>query len=32
VVLRRKGSALSPPARALHELILAQVRSGVSPK
>jgi DNA-binding transcriptional LysR family regulator len=32
VPVRRKGSALSPAARALHELILAQVRSAVADK
>jgi DNA-binding transcriptional LysR family regulator len=32
VLVRRKGSALSPAARALHELILARVRSGVADK
>jgi DNA-binding transcriptional LysR family regulator len=32
VLVRRKGSALSPAARALHELIVARVRSGVADK
>jgi DNA-binding transcriptional LysR family regulator len=32
VLVRRKGSSLSPAAQALHELILARVRSDTAGK